>query len=317
MLPDFNRLRVFFHVYATGSASAAAGELGVTQSAVSQSLGKLEAELGVQLFVRRHRRLVATPAADGLQRRVAPFVEGLREGLDEILRERHELVGMLRLGAPVELGAHRLPSVLASFRALHPGVRFSLTLGHPSQVVPMLEEGRLDVVLADQYDGDQATPAGLDVLGIMDEVLVLIAAPDYEQRVLGGSRARTRLEAASFVAYQARAPALRGWFRHHFGRGPARLELALVVQSVPAVINAVGHGMGLGLVPEHTVREQLDDGRLVGLRTRRRPLTNRVALLRLLDKVPSRAERAFTRHLLEALGGSGGDRGNPARRARH
>ncbi|MCA9649502.1 MAG: LysR family transcriptional regulator [Myxococcales bacterium] len=302
MLPDFNRLRVFFHVHAAGSVSEAARELGVTQSAVSQSLAKLEAELGAPLFVRRHRRLVPTPAADELQRIVAPFVDGLREGVERIHRERHELVGELRLGAPVEFGSHRLPPALASFREHNPGVRFALTLGHPSEVVPLLEEGRLDVVFADRYEGDRAEHAGLEVLGVMEEALVMVAAPAYEARVLEGSRAFTRIQAASFVAYQARAPALRGWFRHHFGRGPGRLELALVVQSVPAVIEAVEHGLGLGLVPEHAVEDRLARGSLVRVRTRRRELTNQVALLRLLDKVPSRSERALVRHLLATVG---------------
>ena len=66
MLPDFNRLRVFFHVHQARSVGAAAAALHVTQSAVSQSLAKLEAELGAQLFVRRHRAIVATAAGEAL-----------------------------------------------------------------------------------------------------------------------------------------------------------------------------------------------------------------------------------------------------------
>ena len=105
MLPDFNRLRVFFHVHRAGSVSAAAAELHVTQSAVSQSLAKLEDELGVQLFVRRHRRLVPTPAAATLDGVVTPFVEALHEGLAQIHQARYVLSGQLRIGAPVEFGA--------------------------------------------------------------------------------------------------------------------------------------------------------------------------------------------------------------------
>ena len=75
-----------------------------------------------------------------------------------------------------------------------------------------------------------------------------------------------------------------------------------MVQSVPAVIEAVEHGLGLGLVPEHAVEDRLARGSLVRVRTRRRELTNQVALLRLLDKVPSRSERALVRHLLATVG---------------
>src|SRR5688500_3823943 len=107
MLPDWSRLLVFFHVHRTGSVTAAARELHVTQSAVSQSLAKLEQALGAQLFVRRHRRLVPAPAATRLSAIVAPCALALEGGVTEIHRAQHELAGVLRLGAPVELGAHR------------------------------------------------------------------------------------------------------------------------------------------------------------------------------------------------------------------
>lgn len=298
MLPDFNRLRVFFHVHRAGSASAAATELHVTQSAVSQSLAKLEQELGTQLFVRRHRKLVPTPAGVRLFEVVAPFVDALDGRLAEIHRAQHELSGVLRLGAPVEFGAHRLPPVLAAFRAANPGMSFELVLGHPSQVLPRLDEGRLDLAFVDVFEAAPAArTAGLEVVEVLEEQLVLVAAPEHEARVLAGSRAFTRLAAASFVAYQPAAPAVRGWFRHHFGRLPPRLDLALVVESVQAVIAAARHGMGLGVVPSHTVAAELAAGSLVVVGTRRRAIVSRVSLVRVLDKVPSRAEKAFVRAL--------------------
>ncbi len=63
MLTDFNRLKVFYTIYRHKSAAAAARELYISQSAVSQSLGKLERELKNQLFVRQHKKLVPTAAA--------------------------------------------------------------------------------------------------------------------------------------------------------------------------------------------------------------------------------------------------------------
>jgi len=296
-LPDWGRLRVFFHIHRAGSVTAAAAELHVTQSAVSQSLAKLEEELGAQLFVRRHWRLVPTPAATRLSAIISPFVVALEEGLLEIHRAQHELYGTLRLGAPVELGAHRLPPVLAAFRRDHPGVSFELALGHPSEVLPRLDEGRLDLAFIDVFEPPAARTAGLEVVEVMEEPLVLVVARDHEARELQGSRAFTRLAAARFVEYQPAAPAVRGWFRHHFGRVPARLDLVLVVESVQAVITAIRHGMGLGVVPLHTVEAELEAGTLVIVGTRKRAIVNRVSLVRMLDKVPSRAEKAFVRFL--------------------
>lgn len=299
MVPDFNRLRLFFHVYEARSVSAAAAALHVTQSAVSQGLAKLEAELGAQLFARRHRALAPTAAGDALFAVVGPFVAALRAGVADLQRARHELAGTLRLGAPAEFGAHRLPELLAGFAREHPGVRFTLRLGHPTEVVPLLEEGRLDVAFADVFGPTRL--AGLEVVRVIDEELVLVGATKLERSVLGGSRQFAAVGAGPFVDYHPSAPAVHGWFRHHFKRVPPRVEVALAVESVRAVIAAVEHGMGFGVVPSHSVERALAAGRLVAITTRRRALTNGISLVRALDRVPSRLERTFVGFVKAAL----------------
>ncbi len=305
MLPDFNRLRVFFHVRSAGSVSGAAKALHVTQSAVSQSLAKLEDELGVQLFVRRHRAIIPTPAAEALHSVVAPFVEALQGGLEAIHRARRELVGTLRLGAPAEFGARRLPSALASFVDAHPGVRFTIELGHPSTIMPMVEDGELDLGFVDVFDSHAegtSRIAGLQAVEVMDEKLVLVGAAEYERTHLEGGRGYRRLSEQRFVDYHPTAPAVRGWFRHHFDRVPTRLEVPLAVESVQAVVSAVTCGMGLGVVPAHAVTRALAAGEVVKVATRRRALANRIALVRAFGRAPSRLEQTFVAFVTEALG---------------
>lgn len=305
MLPDFNRLRVFFHVHQARSVGAAATALHVTQSAVSQSLAKLEAELGAQLFVRRHRAIVPTAAGDALFSVVAPFVAALQGGIEQIRRDRHELAGTLRIGAPVEFGSHRLTDALATFSRAHPGVSFALRLGHPSEIVPLLAEGQLDLAFADLFDARRPAArgmSGLEITEVMDEALVLVATAALEREQLQGSRAFARLAALRFVDYHPGAPAVRGWFRHHFARVPPRVDLALTVEGVQAVVSAVERGMGLGVVPAHTVARALAAGELVAITTRRRALGNRISLVRVLDRVPGRLERAFVTFVVKALG---------------
>lgn len=299
MRPDFNRLRLFFHVYEARSVSGGAAALHVTQSAASQGLAKLEEELGAQLFVRRHRAVVPTAAGDALHGVVAPFVAALQTGLAEIQRARHELAGTLRVGAPVEFGVHRLPDLLASFGRAHPGVRFVLKLGHPAEVVPLLDEGRLDLAFADAFEARRL--AGFEVTPVMEEALVLVGAARLEREVLDGSRAFARLAGAPYVDYAAGAPAVRSWFRHHFKTVPPRIEVMLAVESVQAVLAAALRGMGFGVVPEHAAARELAAGRLVTIATRKRALGNRVSLVRAPGRVPNRLERAFVAFAREAF----------------
>lgn len=302
MLPDLNRLRVFFHVFATGGVGSAASRLHVTQSAVSQSLRKLEDELDTQLFVRAPAGLVPTQAARGLFEVVSPFLDELERRVDHLHRARRELVGTVRLGAPTELGSRRVAGLVAAFRADNPEARFELHLGHPWTTIPMLERGELDLVLADVFAARQPQQVGLSVERLVDEHLVLV----------GSKRAIARLDRtdtvagllrASYVAYRPRAPALHSWFAHHFRKTGLALEVALTVESVPAVICAIEAHMGLGVVPEHRVATQLRRGRLVRIATRRKPLTNRISLVRLLDRVPTALEKEVAGYLRDALRG--------------
>jgi DNA-binding transcriptional LysR family regulator len=300
MLPDLNRLRVFFHVYATQGVGAAAAELHVTQSAVSQSLRKLEDELDAQLFVRARSGLVATQAAHGLFDVVSPFLSELARRVDHLHRVRSELVGTVRLGAPAEIGALRMPELLAAFRAEHPEARFELHLGHPFATIPMLERGELDLVLADVFAARTPQQVGLSVERLVDEQLVLVGSKRTVAK-LDRTDTTAALLAGSYVAYRPRAPALHSWFAHHFRKTALPLDIALTVESVPAVIGAIEAHMGLGIVPSHRVSAQLRRGRLVQIATRRKPLTNRISLVRLLDRVPSALEKAVARYLREEL----------------
>ena len=83
MLPDFNRLYLFYQVFRHMSVAGAARDLFVTQSAVSQNLQKLEQELNILLFHRLHKKLVPTPAAKQLFQSVMPFFATLDADLQE------------------------------------------------------------------------------------------------------------------------------------------------------------------------------------------------------------------------------------------
>lgn len=303
MLPDLNRLQMFFHVHQTGSAREAAALLGVTPSAVSQSLAKLERELGVALFVRQHRRLVRTAEGTRLFEVVAPFIEGLTEALPRLDRAPGELVGTLRVGAPVELGATRLPGVFAAFRTEHPDVSFAVTLGHPSVLVPALADGALDIAFVDEFDVPSSRAGGVGAHGRMYECLVLAGTPARVQQVAPGPERFGRLQAADFVAYHERAPSIASWFQHHFARVPGRVRKSVVVESVQAVVAALREGLGLAVVPEASVADAVARGELDVVRTKRRPVVNTISLLRLLDKRPSSIEHRFVEQLPASLHG--------------
>ncbi|HBA61584.1 MAG TPA: LysR family transcriptional regulator [Elusimicrobia bacterium] len=294
MLTDFNRLKVFYTIYRYKSAAAAAKELYISQSAVSQSLGKLEQELKTQLFVRMHKKLVPTAAAGRLYEIVEPFVRGLEGGLAWLEAEKAGPRGMLRIGAPVEFGSRNLVEFIAAFRRRHPAVFFEVSLGHPDMLLPRLAAGELDLVFADIFPGRGAKSLPpFAVSTVIAEKLVLACSAGYHSARLRGTITPAALAGCEFLDYSHGRPALDNWFRHHYDKSLPGLKVVLTVESVQAILNGIKGGLGLGIVPEYLVEKELKAGSVWAVRTGRPELINRISLVRLKGKAASPAEKAF------------------------
>ena len=123
------RLRVLSEVIQRGSFSAAADALDYTQSAISQSIARLEAETGAALVVRNRRGIRATAAgATLLQHADAIFgqVQAAEDDLAAVLGVRG---GRLRMASFPSAGSTLIPQAVAAFRYLHPEVDLSLRRG--------------------------------------------------------------------------------------------------------------------------------------------------------------------------------------------
>ncbi len=141
-------LRFVFAVAEAGSMAKAAAELGVTQSAVSQIIAGLEADLGVRLFDRSRRGVVLTIYGEALIRRGKAAFDELRSGLQEIHFLKNEGAGQIRIGCPETLAASVLPVAIASFTKRWPSVALEVdTFPGASSGVKLLDRS-IDLVLA-------------------------------------------------------------------------------------------------------------------------------------------------------------------------
>ncbi len=300
MLPDFNRLKVFYHVYHLLSITAAAEHLHLTPSAVSQHIQKLEVELKVPLFTRLPRQLVATPSGERLFSLLQPFMIGLEQSLQEIQAARSQPCGLLRLGAPEAFGETVLPRYMAAYRELHPEVRFHLQLGHPSLLLPAVRQGKLDFAFADIFspgDLEEAVNRGLSFRSVIEETLILACSTPYFRDHIKGRKMPSALNEANFIAYDPFGPALRAWMKHHFGITRMKPDIVLSVESVRAVITAIENHLGLGVVPVHLVQDALDSHDIAVIASRRSPVINHIAVVQLANKIPTVTEKSFIGHV--------------------
>jgi DNA-binding transcriptional LysR family regulator len=148
---NVGRLRVLREVASNGSFSAAADALAYTQSAVSQQIAALEAEVGMTLLERRPRGVRLTAAG----RTLVEHTEGILARLEAAETELEEIAGLrggqLRMASFPTAGATLMPVAIAEFRARHPDVELTLSEGEPEEIAPRLQAGELDLALLFEF----------------------------------------------------------------------------------------------------------------------------------------------------------------------
>ena len=245
--PTLPELQAFAEAAKHGSATRAALALGLTQSAISRSLGSLEARLGVQLFHRARQRLTLSDAGRVMLGDATRILAELDQAAQTVMSfGGHGAV--LRIAVLPTLGAAWLVPRLARFAKLAPDVTFDLS-------------ATLDPVDFDRDPRDMAilraslpvTGAEADVLAFED--LVVVAAPELAAGVLeDASLARLPL------LQQATRPSLwLDWFRDG-GLDPITLLRGPRFEQFGMVLAAARAGLGVALVPEMLVRDDLAAG---------------------------------------------------------
>jgi len=303
MLPDFNRLKVFYFIYLENSIVAASRKLHLTQPAVSQQLQKLESELQTTLFIRLHKKLVPTEAAKRLFSLVQPFVDNLQVGIEDISQPLDRPAGLLRIGAPREFGKEYLPLLGHSFRQSFPDVRFRFRFDENMPLLDMLRNGDLDFVLLDVYmpQGLLETPQLFNIDPLVDEELILACSEDYYRREIQRDHSFSHLTKKEFISDEDEMMFLHHWFRHHFKKVPFKLNIVMTTNSHESLISGLRLGMGLGLTSTHLVYDDLTSGSIIPIRTPKRNSLSWLSLVQLMDKVPSLAEKAFISHLKQGV----------------
>jgi DNA-binding transcriptional LysR family regulator len=287
---SFDRLKIFHVVYLNLSIQKAANVLNVTRSAVSQSLKNLEQELKISLFLRSSKKFQPTAEADQLFQAIDPLISQLHATLEKMESGRVSSIGHLRIGAPMDFGSDHLTKIIGKFRKAYPQVTFELHLAVPVKQLEMLSEGKLDMAFIDNGD-IHAGKFPVTIQTVMREEFVMVASKRiHEQRKLGNVSFKV-LEALPIVDYLPHSPVARMWFKHHFGKTPTNLELVYSAESVRAVLNAITHDIGVGVVPRNLLTGEFKDLRVIEMS--KKPFINQIMIARRLGKQSTVRESEF------------------------
>src|SRR4051812_10857278 len=142
----FRQLAAFAAVARLGSVSRAAGELHLTQPAVSMQLKLLEESAGAPLLEREGRGIRVSEAGEVMADYAARILDLWREAGDEMAAHRGVFSGTLRVGA-VTTAEYLLPPLLVAFAAEHPNVKVKLRVGNRDEIVAMLGGQEVDIAV--------------------------------------------------------------------------------------------------------------------------------------------------------------------------
>ncbi|AKC71982.1 LysR substrate-binding domain-containing protein [Pandoraea oxalativorans] len=142
---DMDALRTFLATRQLGSLNRAADRVGRSQSAVSQQMRKLEAQVGEPLFRRQGRGLMLTDAGE----LILSYAHRILDLNDEAVRAVRgaSVEGVVRFGLPGDFAETWLPAALGQFKKTHPGVRVEVGVERNGVLLEGLDRGELDLVL--------------------------------------------------------------------------------------------------------------------------------------------------------------------------
>lgn len=144
---QFNHLEAFVAVAHSGSFSAAAERLHLTQPAISKRIAALEQELGARLFDRLGRRTLLTEAGSLLLEQADDILAVLADTRRRIADLHGAVRGPVGIATSHHIGLHRLPPVLRAFRAHFPAVRLDLHFMESEEACAEVEQGRLELAV--------------------------------------------------------------------------------------------------------------------------------------------------------------------------
>ncbi|MBP1992275.1 LysR family transcriptional regulator [Paenibacillus eucommiae] len=144
---ELRQIQYFIEVAKLEHVTEASYLLHVAQSAVSRQIFKLEAELGVDLFIRDGRKVRLTPVGKmflGHMEQAIQVIEKAQQEIEEFLDPER---GTVHIGFPSSLASHMLPMVISAFRDHYPKVQFQLQHGSYRELIDLVGKGTLNLSL--------------------------------------------------------------------------------------------------------------------------------------------------------------------------
>ena len=255
---EIRQLRAFVAIAETGTFTAGASRVHVTQAAISMQIRQLESEIGARVFVRAPRHVILTEAGEQLLRRARHILREHDAALDEIAELAGAERGRLRIGsASAMVLTEQLPAILKDLRKQHPAAEISVVSGTSEVLVDQILAGEVDIAFVSL----PVDVRGIKTERLSEDQLVAIASPRH--RLAKQKTIDAYTLAGERLILGERGGNTRRLIDMFFAQAGVTIRVAMELSRQQAIRRMVEEDMGVGIVPLQSVKEDVEKGRLV------------------------------------------------------
>src|SRR6476660_1240611 len=255
---DIRQLKAFVAIAESGTFTAGALRVHVTQAAISMQIRQLENEIGAKVFVRAPRHVILTEAGEHLLRRARQILREHDAAVDEIAELAGAERGRLRIGsASAMVLTDQLPVILTELRKQHPRAEIAVTSGTSEALVEQILAGELDIAFVSL----PVDARGIQTERLSEDQLVAIASPRHKLAKQKTISAYTL--AGERLILGERGGNTRRLIDQFFAQAGVTLHVAMELSRQAAIRRMVEEDMGVGIVPLQSVKEEVEKGRLI------------------------------------------------------
>jgi LysR family transcriptional activator of glutamate synthase operon len=255
---ELRQLLYFIEVAKQEHVSFAAETLHIAQSAVSRQIGNLEKELGIQLFEREGRNIKLTYIGRLFFEKAVLAVNAIDDATQIISEYLDPEQGTIRVGFPSSLASNTLPSIITAFKKEHPDVRFHLRQGSYKFLTEGIKKREIDLAFIGPIP-PQDPDIHSDIL-FMEEFVALL--PETHHLADHENLSLHQLAKESFVLFPE-GFVLRKIVEDACFQSGYRPNIPFEGEDLDAIKGLVSSGMGVTLLPEITLYENVPNGTLI------------------------------------------------------
>ena len=255
---EIRQLKAFVAIAESGTFTAGALRVHVTQAAISMQIRQLENELGARVFVRAPRHVILTEAGEHLLQRARQILREHDAAVEEIAALAGAERGRLRIGsASAMVLTEPLPKILKELRKQHPQAEIAVISGTSEALVDQILSGELDIAFVSL----PVDVRGIQTERLRDDELVAIASPRHKL-------AKQRTVSAYTLAGEKlilgeRGGNTRRLIDQFFAQAGVTLHVVMELSRQAAIRRMVEEDMGVGIVTLQSVKEEVEKGKLV------------------------------------------------------